>query len=158
MSLTKTTLRQLQEDRPRRVRLTDGGRRRPVGEWLTEDGALPARSARGLGLAWIAVFSVAIAVEPAPASDTPEPLWASFLFLALMASLGAMAAGLARGRRLGLMASMAAAGLALVGTVMCPVSGHHAGVGAWWGVQMVGFTGLMAASLMGLRRTRPTPE
>ncbi|MGH9281649.1 MAG: hypothetical protein ACRD0S_01795, partial [Acidimicrobiales bacterium] len=100
------------------------------------------------------VFAGAVAVEPAPASDGPEPLWASFLFLALMGSLGAMAAGLARGRRLGLLASVGAGGLALVGTVMCPVSDHHAGIGAWWFVQMIGFTGLIAASLAGLRRTR----
>jgi peptidoglycan/LPS O-acetylase OafA/YrhL len=158
MSLTKTTLRQLQEDRPRRVRLTQAGERRPIGPSLTEDRALPARWARRLGLAWIVVFAVAVAVEPAPPADAPEPLWASFLFLALMGALGTMAAGLARGWRLGLMASMAAAGLALIGTVMCPVSGHHPGVGAWWGVQMIGFTGLMAASLMGLRRARPVLE
>ncbi|MGH9179065.1 MAG: hypothetical protein ACRD0N_10995 [Acidimicrobiales bacterium] len=137
------------------MRLADGGGRQPVGRWLTEDRALPAGSARRLGLAWIVVFAVAVAVEPAPASDASEPLWASFLFLALMGALGTMAAGLARGWRLGLMASVAAGGLALVGTVMCPVSGHHTGVGAWWGVQMVGFTGLVAASLVGLRHTRP---
>ena len=157
MPLTRTTPRQLRDEHARRVRLTAAGERRAVGDWLTEDRALPRRFALRLGLAWIVVFAVAVAVEPAPAdANASEPLWASFLFLGLMAGLGTMAAGLARGRRLGLMASVGAGGLALVGTVMCPVSGHHAGVGAWWGVQMLGFTGLIAASLYGLRRSRPS--
>lgn len=155
MSLTRNTLQQLGDDRVRRVRLADAQERPSLRRWLTEDERVGGRWPRAMGVAWLVVFSVAVAVEPSPASgDAPEPLWASLLFFGLLAALAVTAGGLARRRRLGLVASAVAAGLALIATVMCPVSGHHAGVGAWWYVQMAGFTGLVAASAAGLRRAR----
>ena len=157
MSITRTKLEQLRDDRYRRVTLAGPGRRTPLGRWLTEDGVVGGRWPVRLCLAWVVVFAVAIAVEPAPASsDAAEPLWATLLFFALFSALAVTVGGLARRRRLGLVASAAAGGLALVATVMCPVSDHHAGVGAWWFIQMTGFTGLVAASVAGLRRSRTT--
>lgn len=155
MSLTRTQLEQLHDDRHRQVTLAPGGRRPPLGRWLTDARAVAGRWPMGMGIAWVVVLAAAVAVEPAPASpDAPEPLWASLLFLGLLTALATTWAGLARRQRVGLVASAAAGGLALVATVMCPVSGHHGGVGAWWYLQMTGFTALVAASLVGLRRAR----
>ena len=160
MSLTRSRLQQLHDDRFHHVGVTPGGARPPVRRWLTEDRQVPGRWPVALGGAWLVVFSVAVAVEPTPPSpDAPEPLWASLLFFAFLTTLAVAAGGLARRQRLGLVASAAAGGLALLATVMCPVSGHHPEVGAWWYVQMAGFTGLVTASVAGLRRSRrPVPS
>ena len=155
MSLTRDSLHQLHEERSREIRLPAGARRPPLGRWLTDAGVVPGRWPRALGAAWIVVFAGAALLEPPPADpDAAEPLWASLLFLALFAALGTTAAGLVRRQRAGLVASVGAAGLGLLASAMCPVSGHHAGVGAWWYLQMAGFTGLVVASLAGLRRSR----
>lgn len=155
MSLTRTQLEELHDDHARQVRLTAPGRRPPLRRWLTESGVVRGRWPQAMGLAWIAIFAAAIALEPAPADpEASEPLWASLMFLGLLAALAATWVGLARRQRVGFVASAAAAGLALFGSVMCPVSDHHASVGAWWYLQMAGFTGLVAASVTGLRRSR----
>ena len=157
MSLTRSRLEELHDDRCRTVALGGPPELTPLRTWLTEEGTVPRGWPKRLGLAWIAALTAAVALEPAPAADASEPLWASALFLAMMAALVGMAAGLARRQRLGLVAAAAAGGLALVAAVMCPVSGHHGGVGAWWFLQMGGFTALVAASLAGLRRSRSDP-
>lgn len=153
--LTRTKVDQLADERSRTVALTAPGPRRSRTDWLVEDGAVGGRWPVLLGLAWIVVLVAAVAVEPAPADpDAPAPLWASLLFFGLLSALAVTAGGLSRRRRLGLVASAGAGGLALLASAMCPVSDHHAGVGAWWYLQMVGFTGLVAASVAGLRRAR----
>lgn len=155
MSLTRTQLEKLHDDRFSEVDLGRRGRTRSIGDWLIEDGAVGGRWPRNLGLAWVAVFAMAVAVEPAPADpEASDPVWASLLFLGLLSALAVAGASLARRRRLGLMALIGAGGLALVGTVMCPVSDHHEAVGAWWYLQLTGFTALIGASLAGLRRSR----
>lgn len=155
MSLTRDSLQELHEERSREVRLTAGTRRPPLGHWLTDAGVVPGRWPQALGVAWIVVFAGAALLEPAPADpEAADPLWASLVFLSFFAVLGAMAAGLTRRQRAGLVASVGAAGLGLLASAMCPVSGHHASVGAWWYLQMAGFTGLVVASLAGLRRSR----
>lgn len=153
---TRSKLAPLQDHRLDEVRLDRRGRRPPLSRWVGEEGVVAGGWPRRLGLAWIVVFAVAIAVEPAPARpDAPVPGWATALFFAIVAALGVMAGGLARRQRLGLVASVVAGGLALLGTALCPVSEHHREVGAWWYVQMAGFTSLMGASLAALRRARP---
>jgi len=157
MSLTRDSLQELHEERSREVRLSPGRPGSPRGRWLAEPGVVGGRWPLGLGLAWVVVLVAATLLEPAPADpDAPVPLWASALFLAHFATLGAMAAGLSSRRRMGLVASVGAAGLGLLASAMCPVSGHHTGVGAWWYLQMAGFTGLVAAGLAGLRRSSAT--
>lgn len=155
--LTRRKLAPLHDHRLEEIRLARPGERReqPPG-WLGEEGVVTGRWPRRLGLAWILVCAAAIAVEPAPADPAdPVPVWATALFFSLVGALGVMAGGLARRQRLGLVASVVAAGVALLGAVLCPVSDHHGTVGAWWYLQMVGFTGLMGAGLVGLRRARP---
>ncbi|HET7488030.1 MAG TPA: hypothetical protein VFJ85_08880 [Acidimicrobiales bacterium] len=152
--LTRTKVPQLHDDRVDTVALERPARRRPVGEWLGEQGVVTGWPRR-LGLLWVATLVAVTVIEPAPAHpDAPEPVWAGLLALALFAFLGVMGAGLARRQRLGLIASVAAGGIAIFATAMCPVSGHHESIGLWWFAQMAGFTGLVAASLVALRRTR----
>jgi hypothetical protein len=56
---------------------------------------------------------------------------------------------------LGLVASLLASSLLMVSTVMCPVSGHHTHLGAWWVVQLGCGLGLVTTSVLGLRRVAP---
>ena len=158
MSLTRDKLEQLHEERSREVRLSARRRRPPLGDWLNEPGAVGPRWPAVLAVAWVVVFAAATTLEPAPADpDAPAPLWASLVFLALFGLLGVSAAALSRRQRTGLLASAGAAGLGLLASAMCPVSDHHTAVGAWWYLQMAGFTGLVGLSVAGLRRSR-TPR
>jgi hypothetical protein len=38
---------------------------------------------------------------------------------------------------------------------MCPLSGHHAGVGAWWAIQLGCGLALPTISALGLRQAGP---
>ena len=156
--LTRSKLAQLHEDRVEEVTLAAPARRPPLSRWLGEHQAVTGRWPAGLGVAWVVVFGAAFALEPA--SSDPEaavPVWAVAMSFAMFATLGTMAGGLGRRQRLGLVASVVAGGLALFGAVMCPVSGHHGSIGTWWYLQMAGFSGLIGASLVVLRRSRPAP-
>jgi hypothetical protein len=105
------------------------------------------------GVAWVALLAIGIAVEPPPANpDAVDPWFVSALSAVLLAAMATTAAGLWLRRRWGLAASLAAAGMLVVSTVLCPVSGHHAGVGAWWAVQLGCGLGLVAISALGLRQ------
>jgi len=158
MALTRHPLQDLSDETVQQVDLAPPLAARPAVDlraWITEPAAVSRRWGQALAVAWVLVYSAAVLLEPAPADpNAADPLWAVALFMGLTAALGAMAVGLARGRRIGLVAGVAAAGLALFGAVMCPVSAHHAGIGAWWFVQMAGFVGLMGATLVALRRSR----
>lgn len=155
MSLTQSRLEQLHDDRYRRVGLRPPVRRPGLRRWLGEPGVVPGRWPLGLALAWLAVLAAAVALEPAPAEPAaPEPVWAAVLFLGLLAALGTAWSGLSSRRRLGLVASVVAAGLGLAASAACPVSAHHVDVGAWWYLQMGGFTALVGAGLAGLRAAR----
>lgn len=124
-------------------------------KWLSEHDVVNRHWPRIMLAAWVVALVAASLLEPAPADpNAPVPLWASLLGLATFAALGATAAGLARRQRFGLVASVAAGGLALFASVMCPVSDHHTSIGAWWYFQMTAFTALTGASLVGLRRSR----
>jgi hypothetical protein len=102
--------------------------------------------------AWVLVIAVGLAVEPAPADpDAPVPLVADLLSMGLLTAWGAMAAGVFQRRRFAAAASLVAGVGLLALTLGCPVSGHHGGIGAWWGVQMAGAVGLLALSGRALR-------
>lgn len=142
--LRKEELRVLSLDRlfgPEPASAERGGRIASGGPW-------------GLLAAWVAVIALAIAIEPAPTRpEAAEPLWSGLWAIAMMGTLVATGVGLARRERSGFLASAVAGGVALFGSVMCPVSGHHS-VGAWWFVQMAGFAALGVLSLAGLRLSR----
>ncbi len=102
--------------------------------------------------AWVVVIAVGLAIEPAAADpNAPVPLVADLLSTGLMATWGAMAAGVFQRRRFAAASSMVGGVGLLALTLGCPISGHHAGIGAWWGVQIVGALALLALSGRALR-------
>jgi hypothetical protein len=105
--------------------------------------------------AWVVLLGVGIAVEPPPTNpNAVDPWFVNALGTILLVALLATLAGFWLRRRWSLAASLVAAGMLVVSTLMCPVSGHHA-IGAWWVVQLGCGLGLMAASSLGLQRTAP---
>ncbi|HEV7534331.1 MAG TPA: hypothetical protein VGP90_01775, partial [Acidimicrobiia bacterium] len=104
----------------------------------TEVGGLSGRWAAVLTVAWIAIFSLGVVLEPRPADPDAMPFLATVLMTGLMAGWLVMAVGFAQRRRFGALGSLAAAGVLLAMTIACPLSGHHAGIGAWWWFQMAG--------------------
>jgi hypothetical protein len=104
-------------------------------------------------VAWAVGLAVGIAVEP-PATNpnAVDPWFVSALGTVLIAAMLTTFAGLWLRRRWSLAASLVAAGMLMLSTVLCPVSGHHA-IGAWWVVQLGCGLGLVAVSALGLRRT-----
>jgi peptidoglycan/LPS O-acetylase OafA/YrhL len=111
----------------------------------------------GVGaVAWVVLLAVGIAVEPPPTNpNAVDPWFVSALGTMLLGMLLLAFAGFWLRRRWSLAASLVAAGLLVLSTVMCPVSGHHTGVGAWWVIQLGCGLGLVAASTLGLQRTAP---
>jgi hypothetical protein len=104
-------------------------------------------------VAWVAGLAIGIAVEPPPTNpNAADPWFVTAMGTILLVSLLTTFAGFLLRRRWSLGASLLAAGLLVVSTVMCPVSGHHAHVGAWWVVQLGCGLGLAAASALGLRQ------
>ncbi|MGH8974133.1 MAG: hypothetical protein ACRD0C_13140 [Acidimicrobiia bacterium] len=118
----------------------------PVREGLT------GRWAAVLAGAWVSIFSLGVALEPAPTGEEAFPLVATAFALALMGSWAVMAAGFLQRRRFGAVASAAGAACLVVMTVACPVSGHHSGIGIWWGFQLAGSLTLLGLSRAALAR------
>ena len=128
--------------------------RRPLGTRLQEP--ISAQWALTGMVAWVLGLAIGIAVEP-PATNpnAVDPWFVSVLGTILLVSLFTTLAGLLLRRRWGLAASLVAAGLLVFSTVMCPVSGHHANIGAWWVLQLGCGLGLLTASTLGLRQATP---
>jgi hypothetical protein len=105
--------------------------------------------AAGMGAAWYVLYVIAVLVEPTTHHE--EPAIATVLSYAMLAGMVTMAAGLIARRRWGLVASLGAAGLLTALAVACPTTGHHA-IGAWWFVQLACAGGLVAGSVVALRR------
>ncbi len=101
--------------------------------------------------AWIVIFTVGAALEPAPANPDAMPFLAAVLASGLMAGWLVMAAGFAQRRRYGAAGSLGAAGVLVAMTIACPLSGHHAGIGTWWWFEVAGSLTLVAASRAALR-------
>ena len=112
---------------------------------------LRGRWAVALTAAWVSIFSIGVALEPAAADDEALPLVGVLVVTGLMAGWVVMAAGFARRRRYGAVGSLIAAGFLVAMTIACPVSGHHPGIGAWWVFQAAGSLALVAASGRALR-------
>jgi hypothetical protein len=117
---------------------------------------IPAHWAVITAAAWVVLLAVGIAVEPPPTNpNAVDPWFVSALGTLLLVTLLSTFAGLWLRRRWSLAASLVAAGMLVLSTIMCPVSGHHAGIGGWWAVQLGCGLGLVAASALGLQRTAP---
>jgi len=128
--------------------------RKPLGARLLEP--ITGRWAAIGAIAWVALLAIGIAVEPPPTNpDAVDPWFVSALGAILLVVLPSMFAGFWLRRRWSLAASMVASGILLLSTVMCPLSGHHTNVGAWWVVQLGCGLGLVTASVLGLRRAAP---
>jgi hypothetical protein len=133
---------------------TDAVPRKPLGVRLLEPitGRWPAIGS----VAWLVLLAIGIAVEPPPTNpNAVDPWFVSALGTLLLLALASTLVGFWLRRRWGLAASLLASGMLVLSTVMCPVSGHHTGVGAWWVVQLGCGLGLVAASSLGLRRAQP---
>jgi hypothetical protein len=128
--------------------------RKPFGACLLEP--ITGRWAAIGAVAWLVLLPIGMAVEPVP--DNPnavDPWFVSALATVLVVALAGTVGGFWARRRLGLVASLLASSLLMVSTVMCPVSGHHTHLGAWWVVQLGCGLGLVTTSVLGLRRVAP---
>jgi hypothetical protein len=112
---------------------------------------LSGRWALFLTLAWVTIFTIGAALEPTPADEDAMLLLGALLMSGLMLGWVVMAAGFAQRRRYGAVGSLGAAGILMAMTIACPLSGHHAGIGAWWWFEVAGSSTLVAASRVALR-------
>jgi hypothetical protein len=113
--------------------------------------------ARAIFLAWLVIYPLGAALEPAPANpDAGVPALVTLLSLVLLGSWAVAATGLARRRRYGATASLVAALCVTVAAIGCPASGHHH-IGAWWYVQMTGALALIGLSVLARGGRRPSP-
>ncbi len=111
------------------------------------------RTSVTLGIAWAALFPLAMALEPAPASNAPEPWWALVASFVLLGGMIATFVGLRRRRAWGVGASLVASSIFLAGVFACPATGHHA-FGLWWIGEFAAAAALVGFSAVAyLRRT-----
>jgi hypothetical protein len=128
--------------------------RPPIGVRLAAP--ISTRWAGIAAVAWVVVLTVGIAVEPPPTNpNAVDPWFVSALATVLLGALLTTVAGLGMRRRWGLAVSLVAAGMLMLSTVLCPVSGHHTGVGGWWAVQLGCALVLVATSILAWRRATP---
>ncbi len=120
--------------------------------WLAE--RIDGKVAGGVAVAWLVLMQVAFALEPA--TNQTEPVYGVVLELMMYVLLATMLTGLVMQRRFGLVASLGAAGFMTAMSVACPVSGHHP-FGVWWYGQMACVLALVAASVVALRVSTPSP-
>lgn len=154
MALTERRLRELRKEELHRVELRSEVPRRSTFVDLAEPNALRPWVAVAVAAAWTVLLPVAAAIQPPAAAPGGEPAWSVVYGAVSMVILAIAAVSLARRQRVGLVASATAAGLSLIAVITCPMSGHHAAVGAWWFVQMSGFAALGALSLAAMRLSR----
>jgi hypothetical protein len=107
-----------------------------------------------LAAGWPAALLVMMAIEPAPASEPPAiaAIIGTGIFMALSVAIGGTIARAAHRDPGAAVWSGFAALIAIAATVTCPLSGHHAGIGAWWFVQMGLSVGMLAVSRVAARR------
>lgn len=111
------------------------------------------RWAVGLASLQVAVLAIAIAIEPAAASDEVAWEWlGDLLAIGYVAALFAAFSVVPR-PRLSIGWSAAAGGLGLALTAGCVLTGHHA-VGGWWFGQLALFSVAALAPAWALRTSR----
>jgi hypothetical protein len=122
----------------------------PLGRLL---GPISGRWAAIGAVAWVVLLGIGITVEPPPANpNAVDPWFVEALGMMVLTAVVGAFVGFWLRRRWSLAASLLASGLLVVSTVACPASGHHTNVGAWWVVQLGCGLGLLATSIVGLRR------
>jgi hypothetical protein len=120
----------------------------PLGRLL---GPISGRWAAICAVAWVVLLGIGI--EPPPANpNAVDPWFVEALGMMVLTAVVGAFAGFWLRRRWSLAASLLASGLLVVSTVACPASGHHTNIGAWWVVQLGCGLGLVAISIVGLRR------
>ncbi len=104
-------------------------------------------------IAWVLLLGIGIAVEPPPTNpNAVDPWFVDAVGTILLTAVVGAFAGFWLRRRWSLAASLLASGLLVASTLACPASGHHTQVGAWWVVQLGCGLGLVATSILGMRR------
>jgi peptidoglycan/LPS O-acetylase OafA/YrhL len=159
MATTRERLHELAPEAPPRPPAATDPPVAPVARtplWRRLQEPISPRQALTAAVAWAAGLTIGMAVEP-PATnpEAVDPWFVSALATILLLALVTTLAGLWQRRRWSMAASLLASGLLVVSTVMCPVSGHHTNVGAWWVVQLGCGLGLLAVSALGLRQAEP---
>jgi hypothetical protein len=113
---------------------------------------MDTRTSLPLGLAWLVLFPLAIALEPT-AATTAVPAWEWVASFALLSGLGLTAAGLATRHAWGATASLGTSLLFATGVFACPATGHHA-FGLWWFGEFGAALTLVALSVVAVVRAR----
>jgi hypothetical protein len=115
---------------------------------------LTPAGARILGAVLIGLFTIGVAVQPAPDGPQPvAPVWANVLNGIIQVGLLAILAGILTGRRWSVWAGLATGASLLALSISCPIDGHHV-IAAWWFVQMAAGVAMTALPAGVLRRTR----
>ena len=116
------------------------------------------RVALFFGFGWPLVVLVNMAVEPESTETASIGMAIGVaLFLAFAATMIATVMAAARRSPVTPLRSTWAGVLAVAVTIGCPLSGHHAGIGAWWFTQMALSVAMLAVSAAFLRRS-PAPS
>jgi hypothetical protein len=110
------------------------------------------RTSLPLGLAWLVLFPLALALEPTAAQTTPA-IWEWAASFVLLTGLGLTAAGLGTRRAWGATASLVTSLVFTAGVFACPATGHHA-FGLWWFGEFGAALTLVALSTIAVVRTR----
>jgi hypothetical protein len=118
---------------------------------------VPKREFLPLGVAWLVLFPLALALEPAAAAPATIPLWEWAVSLVLLTGLGATAAGLGLRRTWGATASLFTSTVFTAGVFACPATGHHA-FGLWWFGEFGAAIALVALSAAAVLRSRRAPS
>jgi hypothetical protein len=114
---------------------------------------LPRAAALPLGIAWLVLFPLALALEPASVAPETIPLWEMAAGLVLLTGLGLTAAGLAFRKPWAAAASLATSLVFVTGVFACPATGHHA-FGLWWFGELAAAVTLVTISAVSFVRTR----
>ena len=119
----------------------------PPGPRLSKAATLP------LGLAWLVLFPLALALEPAAAAPDTIPLWEMAAGMLLLSGLGLTAVGLASRKHWAGTASLCTSLVFATGVFACPATGHHA-FGLWWFGEMAAALTLVTLSVVTVVRSR----
>ena len=115
---------------------------------------LSARGVRLFGAAMIALYTLGVAVQPAPNGPEPiAPWWADVLSTVAFFGLLTVFAGAIAGRRWTLWTGLVTGASLFALSASCPAEGHHE-IAAWWFVQMAVAVAMTVLPATLLRRTQ----